>query len=401
MNQTKTDCRIHYIFLRRFSSHGSFGGLENRLLNWFKKINITKYKITLAVNQGAKKIFLNNPTDFNNIQILEFIDKCESNFFKRFIHMYCVLRKLLPDCVVFVEGAFGDFGLPEILAGFILTKGNIYLTEHSGATLIEPTPSHFHFGVIPGIGLWRYKKLFSCWLCGRLAKRIFAVSNEVKNRLNNFYAFPKKKIIVQYHGIDLAKFRSDIKTRNNLRKQLKISENEKIIITCGRLAKEKATHRLINAFDILEKKYDNLHLFLCGDGPLRNELEALVKQKETGNKIRFLGFQDDVSGYLKMSDIFVLPSVIEGFGISLVEAMACGLTVISTQTPGPSEIIENGVNGFLVENSEQGVINGLQQALSLDENRYRIISRNARRFCEEHLALEKCVKNELEIIGLN
>ena len=80
------------------------------------------------------------------------------------------------------------------------------------------------------------------------------------------------------------------------------------------------------------------------------------------NKILFMGNVDNVGDYLKMSDIFVLSSDNEGFGIALVEAMATGLICVATKCPGPNEIIQDGVNGFLVEKNAEGVLDGLKKA---------------------------------------
>src|SRR6185437_15886157 len=94
--------------------------------------------------------------------------------------------------------------------------------------------------------------------------------------------------------------------------------------------------------------------------------------------IRFLGYVADVCPMLRASDIYALPSDEEGFGLALAEAMACELICVATKTIGPSEIIEDGVNGFLTDLSYEGVLKGLDRALSLDIEERPAMGRRAR-----------------------
>jgi len=200
--------------------------------------------------------------------------------------------------------------------------------------------------------------------------------------------------------VDINKFYPDYYTRQIMRKRFNISENETIVITTARLAKEKCLHRLINAFDLLSQKFKNNWLFIVGDGPLREDLEGLARSKQSKVRIKFLGFQEDVTDYLKMSDIYVLPSENEGLAIALLEAMATGLIVVATNTPGPSEIICDGFNGFLVDNTEMGVVRGMRKAFLLTEEQRQNISKNAIDFIRNNFDMSKNIKEELEVFAL-
>lgn len=140
---------------------------------------------------------------------------------------------------------------------------------------------------------------------------------------------------------------------NPLKEDLPIGINEKKnlkIVTALRLEEQKNVKMLINAFEIFVKKSPKYFLEIYGEGSLEEELKEYVKLKELSDKIIFKGFKKDLHGCLLDAQFFVLPSNYEGLSNSMIEAMAIGLPVISTDHPigGARLFIKNGKNGFLV-----------------------------------------------------
>jgi L-malate glycosyltransferase len=90
-------------------------------------------------------------------------------------------------------------------------------------------------------------------------------------------------------------------------------------------------------------------LVLIGDGPDRGAAEYLVRKKRIQKDVHFLGKQDNVYNFLSLADVFLLPSQLESFGLAALEAMACSVPVIATNTGGVPEVVEHGVDGFLVD----------------------------------------------------
>jgi glycosyltransferase involved in cell wall biosynthesis len=318
----------------------------------------------------------------------------------RFVNHFKFLKRFKPNYIIYVQGGFLDFQFPEFLAGFLITKSKIFSLYVSGPPLPPKRTSKKHWNILSGMGLWWYMQMFFISLRGFLCKKILAVSETVKDELVKRYYYPQKRIYVKYHGIDLNTFRPDVQIREKMRRRYEIPNKDMVIISSARLSKEKCVHRLINAFDLSCQRFQGIHLFLLGDGPLRTEVEELVVQKSSKYRIKLLGFQD-VLDYLKMSDIFVLPSDTEGLSRAMLEALAVGLISVITEVPGASEIIKDGFNGFLVERSENGVLNGIIKVLSLTEKQRKQISMNAREFVEEYFDIEKNIKEELRILGLN
>lgn len=404
LNKSNNKSR-HYLFLRKLSSTSGYGGCEKRLLEWFKAIDYQRFKITLAVFKEAKHIFLEKIKLNNlNIDVIDLPSTFKNKSFKNFFNMLFFLKKIKPTDVVYIEGGFGQFSLTDVLAGYLYTIGNTYITVHLSPYGPPKKISRYHLGFIPGLGLWWYiqfyKKKLYFGFRAYLAKRILAVSNEVKQKLVKWYGHPQTKIFIGYHGVDTKIFSTDVFTKQIMRREFKIKEDDIVLISASRLVKVKCLHRLINAFDTVYQEFKNSWLFLLGDGPLRNELEELANLKLSKARIKFLGFKEDVSPYLKMSDIFVLPSDIEGFGNATLEAMSTGLICIRTKTAGADEVIKDGINGFLVENTEQGVMYGLIKALSFIEEERKKISNNAIKFVKENFAIKKRVTEQLKILGI-
>jgi glycosyltransferase involved in cell wall biosynthesis len=143
-----------------------------------------------------------------------------------------------------------------------------------------------------------------------------------------------------YNGIDLSAFTPGEKSTDK-RKKL-------VITSVGRLVSVK-NHRLV--LSALEDLQDiNLQYWIVGDGPLKDDLAEQVKNSGLDGRVRFFGYQEDIAPILANSDIFVLPSLYEGFGLAAVEAMAMGLPVIASNVEGIREIIgEQLCCGYLVD----------------------------------------------------
>lgn len=151
--------------------------------------------------------------------------------------------------------------------------------------------------------------------------------------------FSQKKSITMYNGIDMNHF---FKNRNTiLRQQLKIADNDFVFINVSRFNKAKDHRTLIAAFNIVHQRKLNTKLICVGDGELCTEIQVFVKSLNLSDSVIFAGIQQNPHDYYNASDCFVLSSAYEGFGLVLVEAMACELLVISTDCGGTKEIIAN------------------------------------------------------------
>lgn len=169
-------------------------------------------------------------------------------------------------------------------------------------------------------------------------------SRGLKRYIKVQFQISSKKLKVIYHGIDLLPL---LLKKNHF--NMKVNNNCFRIFSAGRFSKQKDFCTILNAVHLLLQKGINIRLFLIGDGELRKRIQAESQRLGIKDKIRMLGWKNDIRSHLKSADLFVFSSFYEGFGLTLLEAMASKIPVIATNTPfGPSEILDHGKYGILV-----------------------------------------------------
>ncbi|QGQ46668.1 N-acetyl-alpha-D-glucosaminyl L-malate synthase BshA [Metabacillus sediminilitoris] len=162
---------------------------------------------------------------------------------------------------------------------------------------------------------------------------------------------PKKQIETVYNFIDDRIYFK--KNTTHLKREYGIDEDEKVIIHVSNFRKVKRVQDVIYSFQLIQRKI-NAKLLLVGDGPEMSFVSRLVRELGLTDKVLFLGKQDNLEQLYSISDLMLLLSEKESFGLVLLEAMACGVPCIGTNIGGIPEVIHEGKTGFL---SEIGDIN--------------------------------------------
>lgn len=198
--------------------------------------------------------------------------------------------------------------------------------------------------------------------CYKKFNDLVFVSNSAKDGFIKLFGdnFENQRLHVKYNPIiskDVVK-----KGREPLPELIKPS-NKPLLVTSGRLVSQKGYERLLRVCDQLNKENFNYELWILGEGWGRSHLEDLIQKYQLTN-IKLLGFKENPYKYIKQGDIFVCSSVNEGFSLVIAEAMILELPVISTNCAGPNELLNFGDYGMLVDNSEEGLYNGLKNLLS-------------------------------------
>lgn len=158
----------------------------------------------------------------------------------------------------------------------------------------------------------------------------------------------------------------------------------KEIVSVGRLEKQKNQKILIEAFANIASKYNEYKLIIYGEGKLREELQELIKKLNLSNKVFLPGNVENIKEKIYKAEMFVLSSEYEGMPNALMEAMALGVPVISTDCPcgGPKFLIKNNINGILVENKNKyELINAIEKII-LNPNESKILGINASKISE-------------------
>lgn len=226
----------------------------------------------------------------------------------------------------------------------------IIFTEHSS---FNRRASHFLFKKIE-------KYIYSKF------SKVIAITPEVKDFIINNLNINSDKISIIINGVDLEKINLQIALSKS---ELGIHKDDILILMAARFSKEKDYQTLIKALAHLP---DRFKLFMCGDGIERQECEILVKELKLEGKAFFLGNRADIYKIIKASDIDVLSSHYEGFGLSIVEAMAAKKPVIASNVPGMDNVVKDA--GLLFEVGDDAHLAQHLLKLGSDENYYAKIS---------------------------
>ena len=183
--------------------------------------------------------------------------------------------------------------------------------------------------------------------CLAKTDQIIVISSDNLRHLSEYDEIDKNRLNLIYNGIEVDKFLD-----NYDKASLPVKDGD-IVITCiAELHPRKGHKYLFQAFKKLQQEMPTLHLVLVGIGPAEKELKSNYGSIPN---IHFLGWREDIPQILKASDIVVLPSLREAFGLVLIEAMASGVITVATDNGGTKDIIEHGKSGYLVPpaNSER------------------------------------------------
>jgi 1,2-diacylglycerol 3-alpha-glucosyltransferase len=175
---------------------------------------------------------------------------------------------------------------------------------------------------------------------------VIAPSPSIVNVLNNLKV--RRNIEVVPNGVDILPFQS---TKPIPRSEFGYLADDILIVYAGRVAVEKNLQFLVQSFAGVAEAIPNTYLLLIGGGQIQfdQEIKELVSKLDIENRVRFTGLiaYDKLPEYLAMCDIFVTASIAETFGMTTVEAMAAGLPLVAIQSPGASDIVEDGKTGFV------------------------------------------------------
>jgi len=185
--------------------------------------------------------------------------------------------------------------------------------------------------------------------CTALSNHVIAVSNETADHLVRVEGAPAAKVTTIHNGIDFERVRtSGPDARSRIRGELGLGSLFTLLIA-GRLHPEKGYEHLFEAIRILRERTERpFVLLIAGDGRLLEKYRDSAKSLGIAKCVRFLGFRTDLPDLMAASDLFVLPSVAEAFGLVLAEALYLGLPILATRVGGIPEVVDDGVDGCLV-----------------------------------------------------
>ena len=345
-----------FTILHTESSTG-WGGQENRTLNESIGLKRLGAHVIILCQPGS---MLEKKASAEGIEVKTCVMK-KSYDVRAVKYILDVIRNEKVDIINTHSGRDGLLG--GIAGRLSRRKPVIVRTRH----LALPITSKFSYKILP--------------------HRIITVSEYVRNYLIRQGISPEKVIAVPT-GVDIKKFDPE-KINGNLKKELGLKSDAPLIGTVAILRLKKGHHILLDAIPAVLEKIPDASFVFAGDGPQKQNILNKIQNMRLTGSVFLLGLRKDIPEILKSIDIFVLPTLQEALGTSFVEAMAMGKPVIGTDVGGVSEVIKNGVNGYLVEpDNPLALANAIIGALQ-DNEKLNIMGIEGRKIVEQNYTVKK------------
>jgi glycosyltransferase involved in cell wall biosynthesis len=222
-------------------------------------------------------------------------------------------------------------------------------------------------------------------------RRTIAISRPVIDHLTQDLGIPAERIELVPNGIDVGVFRSiSVDDRDTLRKKWRLGAGP-VIGMIARLSDVKGHVYLIDAMAEVKKSYPDVKCLLLGDGPLEEALKDRAASRGVGDVVFFYPVVNRTAEVLGLFDIFVVPSVSEGLGLSAMEAMAAGLPVVASSVGGLLDLIKDGETGRLVPSKDPTALAGAIKDLLADRVAASRMGERAQAFIAANFSVEKMV----------
>jgi glycosyltransferase involved in cell wall biosynthesis len=259
---------------------------------------------------------------------------------------------------------------PDVVQGQSLSCGA--LAAFVGRVLGIPSVTY-----VQGLDLYESspwaRRTYIRWAL-RYSGAVAAVTEDLAARARSLVPRP---VSVIPHGLRLRPTHG--LSREAARRSLDLLPDEPVVLYVGRLLRIKGVHHLLGAFPRVLARFPLARLLIVGDGEEGQDLQTSARRLGLGPRVAFLGSlpHEDVIRCMRAADVFVLPSLVESFGIVLLEAMSCGLPVVASRVMGIPYLVEDGLNGFLVPpTDEEALADRITALLSDPDLRARMGEQN-------------------------
>ncbi len=245
-------------------------------------------------------------------------------------------------------------------------------------------------------GYYRYSRL-SRRVLPLWGQGVIAISKGVEKHLLEDFGVSRKKVYQIYNGIDVESFRDRPARTEVLRKELALPKDAVIVGSLGRFSEVKGYKYLVQACSRLYAEGRNIFLLLVGEGSTAPSLKKLASESHLKDSFRIVVPKGDVKPYLFLMDIFCLPSLQEGLGLSLMEAMASGCACVASDIGGLSELISEAENGLLSGSRDVSSIKQKIEVLLEDPGFREALGGEARKRAFERFDIKKSVELTLKM----
>lgn len=211
--------------------------------------------------------------------------------------------------------------------------------------------------------------------------QIICINTAIREELPSYF---KRRAVVVINGVP--------------DKEVNPAKESPVVKMCfvGRLEEHKGIRRLLEAFQNVVSKYPNLELSVAGAGEMESDVKSFIEKNELKEKIRFLGFVSSPAEIFESSHICILPSIHEGFPLSLLEAMRAGCALIGHNTDGVNEIISDGYNGYIAPVSPIGLSETIAKLVG-DREQLEVFRRNSMNLFKQKFTSQRMVRDTVVV----
>jgi glycosyltransferase involved in cell wall biosynthesis len=356
------------------------GGAERVMLHLLKNIDRSSFHATLIVFKKKGRFLLDLPPD---IEIKALTDGRHDVPFPlpAYLQFARLLRTERPDAVV----SFMWYANHVVVTGKMLSgvRCGIIVSERYSLSLS-------HEGMLP-----EYLRRLTVRFLYPKADAVVVNSANMGGELLRLCGIPDKKVFVIHNPVDIQKIRQ---MSQDAIHHPWYRENIPIIIAIGRLTQQKGFSFLLQSVHLLKSGNVPCRIVILGEGREEKRLKKTAEELDIQDSVDFLGFQHNPYGYLARADLYVLPSLYEGFPNALLEAMALGVPAIATRCPtGPDEIITDGENGLLVPPADATALAQAIKKLLLDNDMRKKFSEEGKKRAEA-FAVKKIMMQYEDVI---
>lgn len=246
---------------------------------------------------------------------------------------------------------------------------------------------------------WRHglkSRFFVDRFAGRFVDQYIAVSQANARYLIEEKKLPERKIQVIRNGCDIRHFNPERQAPRGLKQSLGFGEADPVLLVLGRLEPQKGHRYLLEALPAILREFPTVKLVCLGEGCLRSELEEMSRALSIADAVRFVGFRSNVSDWLALADVSVLPSLYEGLPLVALESLAAVRPVVASAVDGTVEIVLDGKTGFAVPPAEPARLAEAILRLLRDPELRRTFGEAGRRLVLENFSEEQQIRKTEE-----
>ena len=235
-----------------------------------------------------------------------------------------------------------------------------------------------HFGpILSRIFLW-VERLFA-----PLTDRVVALTDRESRDYTDLNVYPEDKLVQIHSGVDIEKFRQVPVNAVEKKRSLGLDQNGLVVGFIGWLLPVKGPMHLLKAMEDVWRDYDDAVLVFIGKGDLDVDLRTAALKTGANGRVNFLGWRNDIDEIMPLFDIFVLPSLNEGMGRVLVEAMAAGKPIVASNVGGIPDLVEHDNNGLLVPPGDEKALAAAIMQLIDDPEKAKLMGQRGRELCHQ------------------